>query len=851
MKLKDHAKHTQELFGHKAIDIHQWIDGMFDHDNFEHFVRTGHQLSGKDLYSHRQFRHCIEALDLAYEEFEGQYTKEQIKNIFKTHLRDDYQGHLPCREDFLNGTFEMQYHEKDSSDSDVFSLSENQHYLKSQKNKMNQSPFFNFTLKFILPTALSLIFFILALSFIIMPLVEKNLINQKIIMTEELTKTAIGIAQHFIKLQETGIIDEQEAKLKTIEMIRQLRYGPQLKDYFWITDTQPFMIMHPYRPDLEGKDLNHYKVEGQGGDFDLFVEFVKLVKTQGEGHQKYRWQWKDDSSQMASKISYVKGIPKWGWIIGTGVYLNDIERELEQIDNKILKILAFIIVILMLVTTYILYQSYQTEMGKALAQERMIEAKERYRALVEQSSEGQILFLDNVVVYANHAIQRLLGYEEFEITATTLTNEMLTNLDDNDLAEELFHDLLHGNISSQEVSGQLRTKHGQTLEVLITTSKIFLSGKKGALVKIRPIWRSKDFPFSNVHQNMENQRILSSALSENMPQCQTVGEVIIELNRVPLLVNDLLQTGTNAHHLRSAVSRIFNSAISRLIELVVFKEDRPVPCQFAFMNLGSNARQEMTMFSDQDNALIFEDMPPSMVEKTRKFFLELSQQVCNTLQKAGHPYCPGGIMAVNPKCCLTLSEWKKNFSKWISSSSPESILDVNVFFDIALAHGHNELVSQLRAHIREELQRHPSFFIHYAKNCLLYRPALNLFGQLTGRNDTINLKEAIIPLVLFAKIYALKYDIVEANTLKRLKVLTERNIITSATYNEISFVFDHLWMLRFENQLFLHSQLRKVSDHFELKRLTDIERQILKTVLGKITHFQTMLSYDFLGTPLG
>ena len=76
---------------------------------------------------------------------------------------------------------------------------------------------------------------------------------------------------------------------------------------------------------------------------------------------------------------------------------------------------------------------------------------------------------------------------------------------------------------------------------------------------------------------------------------------------------------------------------------------------FAFISLGSNARHEMTMFSDQDNALIFEDVPKERLPETRRQFLALADDVCGKLKQAGYPYCPGGIMAANPTWCISIS----------------------------------------------------------------------------------------------------------------------------------------------------------------------------------------------------
>ncbi|MEE9369342.1 MAG: hypothetical protein V3V05_10855 [Pontiella sp.] len=99
VKISTHADHTEKLVGIRLEDIHKWIDGFFDAADFDHFVKTGSRR-GFNPYNHRKYRHCAEALEDAYAEFEGKYTREQINAVFECHLRDDYDGFIPLQEDF-------------------------------------------------------------------------------------------------------------------------------------------------------------------------------------------------------------------------------------------------------------------------------------------------------------------------------------------------------------------------------------------------------------------------------------------------------------------------------------------------------------------------------------------------------------------------------------------------------------------------------------------------------------------------------------------------------------------------------------------------------------------------------
>ena len=124
-----------------------------------------------------------------------------------------------------------------------------------------------------------------------------------------------------------------EAKLKAdaASIIESLRYGPEMKDYFWINDMHPSMIMHPYKPELNGNDLSQNK---DPNGKRLFVEFVKACRQNGEGFVDYYWP-KYGAEKPQPKISFVKLFPKWNWVIGTGLYVDDIDAMVEARKEKI------------------------------------------------------------------------------------------------------------------------------------------------------------------------------------------------------------------------------------------------------------------------------------------------------------------------------------------------------------------------------------------------------------------------------------------------------------------------------------------------------------------------------------
>lgn len=133
-----------------------------------------------------------------------------------------------------------------------------------------------------------------------------------------LDENVIALFQHFHDLETAGTLTREEAQARAIEAVRPMRYEDS--GYFWINDMSNIMIMHPVKPALEGKDLSGLK--DPTGKF-FFQEFIKVVNANGEGFVDYYWP-KPGAEEPVLKYSHVQGFKPWGWIVGTGVYGDDL-----------------------------------------------------------------------------------------------------------------------------------------------------------------------------------------------------------------------------------------------------------------------------------------------------------------------------------------------------------------------------------------------------------------------------------------------------------------------------------------------------------------------------------------------
>lgn len=153
---------------------------------------------------------------------------------------------------------------------------------------------------------------------------ESRLMEEKRTATKHVVDVAYSLLEKHTKMVQEGAVTEDVAKRLALDHIRALRYREN--DYFWINDLKPAMVMHPIKPELDGKDLSDYK---DPNGKHLFVEFVKVCREQGAGFVDYLWP-KPGFEKPVPKVSYVKLFQPWGWIVGSGIYVDDVKAQAHR-----------------------------------------------------------------------------------------------------------------------------------------------------------------------------------------------------------------------------------------------------------------------------------------------------------------------------------------------------------------------------------------------------------------------------------------------------------------------------------------------------------------------------------------
>lgn len=241
------------------------------------------------------------------------------------------------------------------------------------------------------------------------------------------------------------------------------------------------------------------------------------------------------------------------------------------------------------------------------------------------------------------------------------------------------------------------------------------------------------------------------------------------------------------------ITELNDACVKRVIALSLRKEG-PAPVGFAWLSMGSQGRGEQLLQTDQDNALVFENVEDRKLGATTAYFLGLAERVTRGLRSIGFEYCPAEMMASNPDWCLSLDAWKEKVAGWISNPGADQVLLSAIFFDYNLSYGKPELVRELSEHIFEQVGQHPSFCGHLASGALQNPSPTGFFRQFLVEQDGVYKdffdikKRALMPLTDAARVLILSHRVKGINgTAERFEKLAElepqnRELFLSCSY---------------------------------------------------------------------
>ncbi len=257
--------------------------------------------------------------------------------------------------------------------------------------------------KVILPTLIAFLIFVGAVFGYFLPTYQQALMDRKRDSLRELTGLAVHILGEFQARERSGELSRASAQRGAIDVLRQLRYGPNDDEYFWINGTDDQLIMHPYRPDMERKPLADF-TDPSGKK--IFVEFVTVATQHGEGFVSYMWQWHGDAARIVPKLSHVRLFRPWQWVVGTGMYIDDVRKDIATVTRRVYLAGALILTLLTILVIYIIHggmivaqaqqqaeaelQRYQDNLERTII-ERTADLRAANAALAKENAERRAL----------------------------------------------------------------------------------------------------------------------------------------------------------------------------------------------------------------------------------------------------------------------------------------------------------------------------------------------------------------------------------------------------------------------------------------------------------------------------
>jgi CBS domain-containing protein len=340
------------------------------------------------------------------------------------------------------------------------------------------------------------------------------------------------------------------------------------------------------------------------------------------------------------------------------------------------------------------------------------------------------------------------------------------------------------------------------------------------------------------------QRRTMAQVADGIALARAEGEFVHAAGEIRGLADSLLAQGIGAQSMTTLIAVLNDRLTQRILDLAAARH-RLGDVQMCWLALGSEGRQEQTIATDQDNALIFAVPSGESAETTRERLLSFAEEVNHTLDLCGFPLCKGNIMASNPDLCLPLDVWRTRFLEWMHAMSPEALLRSMIFFDFRPLWGDYSLADQLRKWLAEAAQGRALFLRSLAEVGLRARAPIGFFGDfVTGGADasTIDLKlQGTRIFVDVARVFALQLGITATNTVERMRTAGIRLGIPPDTIEATVDAFHFLQMLRLRQQ----RRDPSVPNRIDPARLNELDRRILKESLRHARAMQQRLALDY------
>ena len=338
-------------------------------------------------------------------------------------------------------------------------------------------------------------------------------------------------------------------------------------------------------------------------------------------------------------------------------------------------------------------------------------------------------------------------------------------------------------------------------------------------------------------------------LAARIQKLATVEDVAAECQRIARLFELLLASGMRAEEVPRVMSTLADAVTRRLIALAEGVLG-PAPAAWAWLAFGSQARQEQSLKTDQDNGLVYADDAPPDADA---YFSRLARFVCDGLNACGFPWCPGGIMATTPDWRQPLAGWLRHFATWAGEPDPQAVLKVSIFFDLRGIEGDRELVARIQQAMADCSRGSGKavFLTALAREAVQYEMPLGFFRRFVlesrgTHRETLEIKASgLLPLTDLVRVRALQAGITVPGTRDRLAALVAAGVMVCADADRLAGAHRLLSGLRVRLHADLVGQGQAPHNHLDVRRLSHAERSALRDAFVVVRQAQRALALDF------
>jgi PAS domain S-box-containing protein len=635
------------------------------------------------------------------------------------------------------------------------------------------------------------------------------------------------------------------------------------------------------------------------------------------------------------------------------------------------------IVLIIVLLALVVREVFKEHTSQQQSQERLTEANEKYRALMETSTDGTLIIIEKTIVHANFVFLAMSGYTLTDLSRLTF-EDLIVLKSTPDMNLDAFYEEIGDTGRTVNMEASISCKRGEMREVILTASRVELMKKRGIIIVSKDLSRKEriekesinlmnelqssilmmnlpvksfvrehitcdmDIPVHEAASMMRRKdqnaiivtkdtiqqpvgivtdcdlrnRVVARAFDVSRPVFEIMSSPLVRIpdeallyeavlqikgndishlavedragritgifsnedllevqrnsisylikevndaetveslkkihNKIPVLVKILLESGSRVRNITYLISTVTDAITHRLVEFAIEEMGEP-PAEFAFLALGSEGRREQTLVTDQDNAIVFEDMPNDKFAQVNRYFLYFGKKINLWLDKIGYQYCKGDVMAGNPQWCQPVSRWKNYFSEWINQKSEEGLLGVAVFFDFRIVYGTDKYADELRRHINKMIDGKRTFFRLLANEVSKYKIPTDIFKDngpetTAGITESFNIKNVISPLVDFIRVYSIQNHVSESNSLLRLEKMLRMKVIPEEEYHEIENIYSRMMEIRFRSHVNAILDNKSPDNMVTRDELTVIEQTMIRKTFSEIIRYQHKILNDF------